>query len=45
MFGIGHWEILFICGCIAVPVVIGAIVALVLVLTNSARNPPDDRRD
>ena len=45
MFGVGLWEMLFICGCIAVPVVIGATVALVLALTNSARNPPEDRRD
>ena len=39
MFGIGHWELLLIGLCCGSPVVIGAIVALVLVMNR----PPRER--
>ena len=33
MVGIGHWEMLLIGLCCAAPVLIGAVVALILVMT------------
>jgi hypothetical protein len=40
MFGIGMWELIILCGCCAVPVIIGTVVAVVLLATNRG---PDDR--
>ena len=34
MFGIGHWELLILGLCCATPVAIGAVVALVLAMSN-----------